>query len=593
MTVRRAVIVHCREDMEHYLAGGAVHDDILVSSHPAVNDYLEGRGTNCRQLDEFISEQQMLAISNEAEPAIDTLLRDLDAQFSRRLCELLDVRQMRWFEVLYRYVAKFDYYCYRVWHETCAELIRIHSLDQILFYASVPFGPLDLDTFAYSSRIANRTTVAVEIVRNEVSGSGRSVVGNWQPQLRKGRYCGWWNKLWRNRKLLSGLLFARNILLMEQLYYLWFLKYAMPFATTLEHDAGNVKIALTMQETAGLTQIQQDLAITARTGKTGYVADVCSGIGEEFVRYGAQYAAAVKGIARRHRQRKFSMAIWGNAPVRAEKAIITEYCLQHAVPVVGAQHGNNYGENAFAWKHFAADFDWCDYYLTAGFTADDLAKLYPARSPRCRVLPTGIGWMPKTDAGNGQIIDILYVPTMATSLPADAHRAKPSEFYRAQRVIIKALAGINTMTCLVKLMPGSNERNCCLLELLGGLPALRTIADIPLVELLRCVSIRAVVLDFPTSPLLEVMNVCPATEIFLLDKLLSPYRYPPRILNMLEERVHYYQEAAEMMSGLKDYLAGTLPPRRDQTYVRRYYGQPDYIHRTLAELSHMTECVSK
>jgi len=84
-----------------------------------------------------------------------------------------------------------------------------------------------------------------------------------------------------------------------------------------------------------------------------------------------------------------NMLLWGNPPVRHSGGIIKEFCRIQKIAIVGMQHGGRYGSNETIDYNFDSDYSKCDYYLSYGFTADDIKKYMLDGKQYPEIIPVG------------------------------------------------------------------------------------------------------------------------------------------------------------------------------------------------------------
>ena len=89
-----------------------------------------------------------------------------------------------------------------------------------------------------------------------------------------------------------------------------------------------------------------------------------------------QYLCYVQKLKYFHENRPISLGVWGSPPDHGSGALIFEYLKVKKVKIIGAQHGCCYGE-MYEPIHIDSDFMRCDYFLSYGFTQDDLKRIYP------------------------------------------------------------------------------------------------------------------------------------------------------------------------------------------------------------------------
>ena len=94
---------------------------------------------------------------------------------------------------------------------------------------------------------------------------------------------------------------------------------------------------------------------------------------EDILRHLHDYVYYIKGLESLARSVPLSLCIWGLPPVAGLTALIFEFLRSKGIKVIGSQHGGSYGESNSPW-HFDSDFNRCDYFISYGFTQQDLAR---------------------------------------------------------------------------------------------------------------------------------------------------------------------------------------------------------------------------
>jgi hypothetical protein len=95
--------------------------------------------------------------------------------------------------------------------------------------------------------------------------------------------------------------------------------------------------------------------------------------------------------------------------------------------------------------------------------------------------------------------------------------------------------------------------------------------DISLVSFIEKYRVHGVLIEHPSTPLYEVLNL--DVEIFLhLDSVL---KIESLAFEELERRVYCFHSVDPMIQAIDTFLAGILPRRRDERFYRHYVSRPE------------------
>lgn len=271
-----------------------------------------------------------------------------------------------------------------------------------------------------------------------------------------------------------------------------------------------------------------------------------------------------------------SLAIWGSPPVFPKKAIFFEYLRVKNIKIVGIQHGNSYVDQ-YAPDNFQSDFDRCDYFISYGFTDEDLKRLYPAYGKYPKILPFGRAKL--AEGIDKKTVDILFPITNSITMFAGGMIRTPfGVLCEAQSKILGFLRGLDGMDIVVKPFAGSSENNSCAGPWNHDFGDMRYLNSISLSDFLNNFSPKIVIIEYPSSPLIATIDL--DTEIFLLLDMALPYE---RVAFFeLQKRVHCYESVDDLIDGVKAFLEGKLEPKRDDSYMNHYVYKPD-THKNVLE----------
>lgn len=284
------------------------------------------------------------------------------------------------------------------------------------------------------------------------------------------------------------------------------------------------------------------------------------------------------------RKNDISIAVWASpSAINPAYSVFFETLRYSGVKIVGAQHGNCYIDQ-YAPEHFYSDFDRCDYFFSYGFTNNDIRSIYPNNTRYPEIIPIGKA---KINAlSNAQSvkepIDILFPITNTISLLLGGMTRLPfGVLCEVQRKILDFLASLDDKNVYVKPFAGSSEQNACIGSWNFDFKRMHYINDISLVEFLKKYAPKIVIIDYPASPLVDVMDL--DTEIFLLADPLIPYNQDA--LEKLKKRAHCFDSVYELIAAVEMFLEGKLAFKRDDSYMSHYLYKPDTIKNAIAAIN--------
>lgn len=303
----------------------------------------------------------------------------------------------------------------------------------------------------------------------------------------------------------------------------------------------------------------------------------------DFLRNIAGYMSAIVRLRSAAKRHSISLAIWGNPPISGIKALIFEYLSSEGVTVLGGQHGCLYGEALVPW-HFESDFNRCDYFVSYGFTREDLSRLYPDKKPRCVILPFGAS-KPVYSSAKKEI-DILFPIVNTISIfQGGMLRITPEKLASRQVKLLEYLDSLAGCSVIIKPFPYSNFDSCGPLIDLKRLKRLQVVDNMGLKEFLQKYSPRAVLIEYPSQPLFDCLNL--DAEIFLMNDPINPYE--ERTLEFLRRRVHYAENVGEVIAKMNMFLKGKLKAKRDNTFYNHYVYKEHRRERILRKIDELVQ----
>lgn len=570
------VVLHDVENARHCVQSGLHQGRALVSTHPAVEVYLKERHQiDCRSIGDFLEDSEIARLRDLSSAAVDRILEELDSRIAPALGRQMGV-PMRFFVPLYSYLGKYHFSAYSFFAEAFRKVLRQMRPQRIYLYDR-RFDTF-LDTQSDMRSVARRLfpEASVEIVDSQAPGSTRDrrIVQILKKAFSR-RLLGFLRRLWHRFSIRWTLRRSRpgrqTILMYEDLYDLSFLPKQLGSYNLVYYERDqDVPVGSADTSWSGRWGPPEGPSKIKDGDLVGeiFVKDVL----EDFSHHVEGYGNAVASLKKIHEDRPISLGIWGCPPVERTKALIFEFLRANHVRVAGAQHGGVYGESYKPW-HFDSDFSRCDYFMSYGFTQDDLRRLYPDKRPGAEIVPVGSAKTLRSRRHQGTFDFLVPLSPIKSMFDGWWTNGPPQMWAQRQARLLRFLNDLVGQRVCVKLLINSTQNNCAVLPMLEKLPNLRVITDMHLMDFLERYRVRAVILDAPSTPLYEVLPL--DAEIFLMNDRIQPFE--AQALAALRRRVHYTEDEDELIALISSFLKGNLPPKRDSSFYDRY------VHRSGTE----------
>lgn len=563
--MNKAVVLHTVSDAKHCVDNKLYEGRLLFSTHSSVDVYLkEEHNLDCRCLSRFMSTEELINQRDRYSAEVDDLLRDLDDKLSPILNNKFGLK-LNYFVPLYSYFGKLHFLTYVYFVNFIKETLKSLKVDKVYFYdfrfniflntktdmrdvVNCLFGDLETDIIKFHDNGNRLKTLLKGIISGvKVRLRGRDFSNN--------NFCG--------KK--------RTIVLATPLYELQFLKRYLK-----KYNVFNPPV----EDKYTPSGLEPDFinANFIKDTDSPLVKLFLKDINEDLLGNIGKYLKIVNSVKDINKRYGIRLGIWGIPPSWKARSLIYEYLRSENIKIIGSQHGCLYGET-FSPHVFEIDFNRCNYYLSWGFTKEDLKRIYPTRQIDVEILPFGkVNFIrPKKKA---KIIDILFPITLSISAFEDGMtRIPPHELTERQVALLGYLGSLKGVEVYLKPFPYSNQENCSTFCLFKRLKNIRVANDITLSKFLASHSPRAVLIDFPSQPLFDVIHL--DTEIFLMGDRSVPYE--KRALEELKRRVHYSENVDETISKLELFLNGKLEKKRDDTFYNHYVHKED-TERKILEL---------
>lgn len=583
--MKKALILNTVRDARDCLLRGFSSEYMFFSTHPSVTVYLkEKSGINCRCVSEFLSLEQLFEYKDQVSKATDKLLNELDHALAPVLNDALKVN-MRYFVPMYSYFGKLHFSAIFYFVKTLEQAIekeRITSLDYYGYSFNNYYGLCpelkDVIGYFFPDIPSSQVKYSFGNKLQEFALNIKEFLGKARSVLAFERFFRFVSRAWRKQLLQND---RKNILVNNLSYELSFLSNGLPIGNLVLPSQLLPQKRLNIEELR-LKAIQVFSEFGVVRNRDKFSNFFLKEIKKDFLQNLADFVRAVSAADSFHNEYVFSSGVWDLPPVWGINALQFEYLNSRNVPVLGAQHGASYGDCFEPW-HFDSDFNRCDYFLSYGFDANDLERLYPGTDFRAEIIPAGKIKEIKIIA-SAKKIDIVFPLSGVTSIfIGGLIIAPPHEIVRRQTILLEYLNSLKNMAIVIKLAPGSGFDNCAVKHVLKRLKNLRVVEDMPFSEFLKRNSVDIAIMETSSTPLYEAMDL--DIEIFLMNDPMHPFER--MALEDLKKRVYYSENTHELVSMLDMYVKGGLAKKRDRDFLRHYVYRPYSKEKTISAISNI------
>jgi hypothetical protein len=581
--IKTGIILHNVLQADDCIRNNLHAGNLLFSTHYSVDVYLrEKYSIDCQCLSKLWNTDEVIAYKNTASQRVDHILQALDRRIAPVINHELSLK-IRYFTPLYSYLGKYCYCGYSFFISSIKKIIEKYNLDKIIvynarsntFYANASGLEEILSGLLYNIKIVvisspdvagNKLKKFKQIIENIIFKNPFYILDKIvdlyykeiMPRL----------KVFNNIKL--------NILLIDNLYDLIFLKNVLSqynvfyFLPKQDRLWGKRDLLLgrgwknifspTPQRHLTIPPHLFDIPLTDNLDQI-FVTDLKA----DFLTNIDHYLEDLGALKSLQEKWPVSLAIWGNSPITGLKALVVEYLRSAGIPVLGSQHGALFGDAYEPW-HFDSDFNRCDFFVSYGFTGEDLRRLYPDRDIKMKILPFGAS-SPKRSARVKTPIDILFPLTNSlSSFEGGMVRTLPDRLAETQIVLLEYLDSLADLDIFIKPFMFSGDHNSAVIPVLQRMKHVKIVDYMPLNSFLKKYHPKVILVELPSSPLYDALPL--DSEIFLLDNPIIPY--DKNALEQLQKRVHYCQDVFEMIAKLDLFLKGGLKKKRDQSFYHHY-----------------------
>ena len=582
-------ILNCVEDAKSFLSEFryCLNEWTIVSTHGSVNDFLAIKGIDCLELSSLITDDFLIHAFQTTDIAVKTLLKHMDKLYSQNISNILEIRNINYFYPLYVYLGKYEYLNMLKLKKSLDILFEKNLYDRILIYR--PIGASYFDNGDIFIDIVKKTSenygFHVEL-REKQNHKFKTKINDVQRMLDKGIKNPQKTILWMKDRIIPYLpknMKKQNdvILLLEPLYDLSFLKDALnennvliwPYNSFpriagkpyLEEQLCDINMVVSELSSVSSSELNQCAFLDSDV----FIENIL----KHFLNNITKNILPLLHLNHIHRQNRIALALWGNSPIMGSKALIVEYLLMNKIPVVGMQHGGSYVVQKCMDVHFDTDFSRCSHYFSYGFDAYDMKKTYTDNNYECKIIPVGSyrEYMKNNRErriDNRDTIDILFPITNSLSIFQEGFRINASKLHKYQKELIEYLDSdrLQNMRTAIKPLIDYSDENCSTIEMFRKLKNSELLTNITLVECLEKFRVKAVVMEYASTPLFEVLGE--NIDIFLLADPILPFT--PEALTLLRKRVHYFENIDELKDSLTKYIEGEIPHLRNNDFYNKY-----------------------
>ncbi|MBF0300714.1 MAG: hypothetical protein HQK51_18515, partial [Oligoflexia bacterium] len=235
-------------------------------------------------------------------------------------------------------------------------------------------------------------------------------------------------------------------------------------------------------------------------------------IKNSLLNYSWKNVLLIKILDKIHRVYPCDLGIWGNLSLYGMTRVLFEYLRANGIKVIGGQHGNCYGDQEVSW-HVESDYLHCDYFLTYGYTKNDLDRTMDTRVKNLKTKFLPFGKIKTEDKKNlfltKKTIDILFPITNNISiLLGGMARISPDKLTKIQTYILQYLDNLSKdLEIYVKPFVNSNYYNFSVFPVLSKCKNLKIVSDMNLEHFLTQYSPKISIIEYPSSPLYQLIGL--------------------------------------------------------------------------------------
>lgn len=573
-----AVVFTCLEDIDDFFSKKELNkeDFVFYSTHGSVVDELEFRNIHCQELVATLDMDFLDQSYEEAEEVVEELLTEMNIQFAERILKTIDCGKLNLFKSIYGYLMRIDYMVLLRLEKAFQLIATEDQVQNWVIYQTVPQSYLRIHPNLFEQALTSALNLPSKFMsfKNSVKKDSLSSKINYVFKRLKYEPFYFIQKFFEEKHKAQWSPHAedkKNVFVFEPKYDLKFIlddsNYRKSFQFCVWPQAGD-KISKLAD-----TSLPENLHERVRNMSSDQISRPLNYLQRQFVSnmitdFKTSYQSYLKPllhVSTCHRKKAFDLAVWDTPTSSWEKSLLNEFFMANGVPVIGAQHGGCYGYQDLGQVHFYNDFERCTTFLSYGFNEQDLVELYPDSRPLCEIEAVGSSRIKKSQLNKGEAIDVLFPLNNAHPLSVLSSNNRPDVVTQYQRALLTALNGL-ALNCAVSTLPIPNDQNTSVFRFLQGLKAIRIFKGDLFINILNNYQIGAVVIERPSTQLLEVVGR--DMEIFILKDPVYPFS--DKALAMLEKRAHCCDSTDQMIVLLEQWSKGSLKSKRDDEFFEHF-----------------------
>lgn len=596
--MKTLVILNCIDDAKHFL-NNYTYDDLkhhLVSTHPSVNNYFESNKIKCDNLSNYLNYYEIKKREQLWGNQYYYYLNKFDEKFSEKISKIIGLSvNINYFFPLYRYFGLRDYNTINNYYQALKNILKINNFETIIVYKSINFTFIgnsndlisqilvkiidieekiniienkDMNNYFLKDKIDNNYFIyKIKNIKSDKLNNYFSLIKNIVRVLRK-----------NNNKIIKKFMSFKNrkILLFETLYDLNFLKNDKYVHICIRDKMEELRINLNENE-KHQTLIKLN---KIKNYNNSILEDEIDKISYKYIIEDIEinlikYLEILKGFNKLFNKNKIVLGVWGSPPVCNIKSLIFEYLLKNNITVLGMQHGGGYFETNYDYVHFESDYNWCNYYLSYGFSEDDISQISPARvsNQKCKIIPVGHIYSSIKKKTNKSIIDLLIPMSVINNYIANSFLSQRYKLYLFYKEIFNYLDNFKNKNIVIKPHFNCNDKNFPFIDSISKYKNIKIINGTSFLECLQYYDVKAVLVDLHATVLLQ--TICMTDSQIFLYKPKESFEHPEYLLNDLEKRVHIFDNAESFKKIINNYFENKLKLKTDDTYKNKYYTRPD------------------
>ena len=577
--MNEAIILHTIEDVKHCLKYNNYQSSFLFSTHSSVDIYMRDNcKKTCYNLSKFVTNDEIQSCKIKCSKEVDKILQKLDKNISTKINSNLGLK-INYFNSLYSYVGKQHYYMYVIFFQAVSKIIKKFNLNKLIYYEKKMNGLFDVNTNL--SGLMPNWFPYIETKVLKSSNSNRIQALNNLKQLFFRVYNAFlytkkpWNdilNLLKPKPELKIRISKKTILVYGPLYDLMCLRDYFVKYNILYCQGEEIPIPVGFNYEPVEFELNFDFDHVNFINEKGdrLVQSFLSDIKESFLKNIYKYMSSILMLKQMNEKYHISCGIWGNPPLKGVKALVFSYLMSNNIRVIGAQHGNCYGDQ-IVQVHLDSDFNRCNYYISYGFTKEDLKNSYPNINIETIILPFGKSVEKNSDRLK-ETIDILFPIAQSISFfDGGMSRMPCDQLTERQEIILEYLDSLEGFNIHVKPMQLQTYQNCAMFPIQRKFRNLKVIDSVMLSQYLLRYAPEVVIIECASSPLYDTLHL--DAEIFLIGDVVYPYEQ--NALEKLKKRVHYSNNVDEIIKKIDMYLKSKIPSKRDKEFYDHYVFKPN------------------